>query len=145
MCVYLCVWVCTSKHVVLIDCRQNDGQINDASMYIPNTSVELSKLDAQLNSQSEVNKAGFHGASCIYASSQIGAAMLDSQLGRDLWRHARVKREVFRVGSAAVIWLVRARRKLSNITANYSKSIYCCTEIWLWVYQSYCCWHIVAE
>ena len=41
-----------------------------------------------------------------YASSQIGAAMLDSQLGRDLWRHARVKREVFREGSAAVIWLV---------------------------------------
>ena len=42
----------------------------------------------------------------VYASSQIGAAMLDSQLGRDLWRHARVKREVFREGSAAVIWLV---------------------------------------
>ena len=41
-----------------------------------------------------------------YASSHIGAAMLDSQLGRDLWRHARVKREVFREGSAAVIWLV---------------------------------------
>ena len=44
--------------------------------------------------------------SAQYASSQIGAAMLDSQLGRDLWRHARVKREVFREGSAAVIWLV---------------------------------------
>ena len=45
-------------------------------------------------------------APILYASSQIGAAMLDSQLGRDLWRHARVKREVFREGSAAVIWLV---------------------------------------
>ena len=47
-----------------------------------------------------------HGFDIQYASSQIGAAMLDSQLGRDLWRHARVKREVFRKGSAAVIWLV---------------------------------------
>ena len=40
----------------------------------------------------------------LYASSQIGADMLDNQLGRDLWRHARVKD--FREGSAAVIWLV---------------------------------------
>ena len=47
-----------------------------------------------------------HAQGILYASSQIGAAMLDSQLGRDLWRHARVKWEVFREGSAAVIWLV---------------------------------------
>ena len=51
----------------------------------------------------------------------------------------------FREGSTAVNWLVWARRKLRNMIANYNKIMYRCTEIWLWVYESHSCWHIVAE
>ena len=69
----------------------------------------------QLYNYNQMNAS--HGVQSAVGSTSVrrfGVTMLDSKLGRYLWRHAEAKREVFREWSTAVIWIVYPRIKQHN-------------------------------